>query len=51
MCFAWERECPFYGLCTSDMATWPAQIEQFFEVRDDDPKKKGEKKDEQTKSD
>ena len=37
MCYAYERMCPYYGLCSSDTATWPAQIEQFYQVRQDKP--------------
>lgn len=37
MCYAYERMCPYYGLCSSDSSTWPAQIEQFYQVREDKP--------------
>jgi hypothetical protein len=31
-CYAYEKVCPYYVLCSSDPVTWPAQIEELFEV-------------------
>jgi hypothetical protein len=31
-CYAYEKVCPYYVLCSSDPVTWPATIEQMFEV-------------------
>jgi len=31
-CYAYEKVCPYYVLCSSDPLTWPAQIEEMFEV-------------------
>jgi hypothetical protein len=31
-CYAYEKECPYYVLCSSDPVTWPSIIEQMFEV-------------------
>ena len=31
-CYAYEKVCPYYVLCSSDPVTWPAQIEEMFEV-------------------
>ncbi|KKN01654.1 hypothetical protein LCGC14_1125570 [marine sediment metagenome] len=44
-CTAYRKRCPYYELCSSAMSTWPAQVEQFFQVRTDSAgaKKKGTK--------
>jgi len=41
-CYAYKKVCPYYRLCSSDESTWPIQISEFYEVRGDDPKKKGD---------
>lgn len=48
-CTGFRKQCPYYGLCSSAMATWPAQIEQFYQIRTDNQsagaKEKGTKND------
>lgn len=34
-CVAFRSQCPYYGLCSSNPVTWPAEIEQFYEIRTD----------------
>jgi hypothetical protein len=31
-CYAYEKVCPYHVLCSSDPVTWPATMEQLFEV-------------------
>jgi hypothetical protein len=34
-CTGYRTQCPYYCLCSSAESTWPAQIEQFFQIRTD----------------
>jgi len=39
-CYAYEKECPYYVLCSSDPATWPSYMEQMFEIVPETPGRK-----------
>ena len=46
-CYAYEKVCPYYDLCSSDPVTWPSLIEQMYEVVPEHKDRAEEKKEEE----